>query len=396
MRGSSVKQLHRVIVDADDDLLAAYELEFARLVRANRAIAFGYARHGLISILSAAGLQAGDEVVLSPLTCKVIPLSLLALKLRPVYADIRADTLNLDPHHLGSAIGPATRAVLFQHTYGSSVGVEPVAEVAELNKIVMIEDCAQCLPYAGNDRCPGSWGQAAIFSNNLLKPLPAGSGGVAVTKDKELARKIREVRNHLSSRGKLEEIMFHAEVWLHRFLLRPVLYWPLFWLNAKLDPNYKTRPVDVEVAHEITKKAHRVSNYQMREGIRWLSKVEAIAAHRRRCCDEYTTMLSGVSHLELPAAGATQPLYYFPVLVKNKPELLKEAQRKRIELIAWPAKTPIYPVEREQDLHRYGYEPGTCAVAEDVAAKLVGLPTHDKITAGHRKRIINLLQSVGN
>ncbi len=368
----------------------------ATLVRANHAIAFAYARHGLISILSAAGLRTGDEVVLSPLTCKVVPLALLSLHLKPVYADILAGTLNLDPQRLQSAIGPATRAVLFQHTYGHSAGAEAVAEVAKHKNLMMIEDCAQCLPYAGDDRSPGSWGEAAIFSNNLLKPLPAGSGGVAVTKDRELARKIREARNRLLRRGKLEEMMLHAEVWLHKLVLRPRLYWPLFRLNAKLDPSYKTRPVDVEIADEITNKAHRVSEYQTREGARWLDRVAAIAQHRRLCCVEYSNALSGIKDLDLPAAGTSQPLYYFPVFVRNKERLLEEACKRHVEIIAWPRKTPIYPVQRERDLHEYGYEPGTCPVAERAAAMLVGLPTHHKITTVHRKRIIDLMLSVRN
>jgi dTDP-4-amino-4,6-dideoxygalactose transaminase len=396
MHESSVEQLSRFVLDSQIESLAAYEAIFARLVRTNHAIAFAYARHGLISILSAAGLGEGDEVVLSPLTCKVVPLALLSLHLKPVYADISPGRLNLDPRRLESVIGPATRAVLFQHTYGSSVGVEAVADVAELNKIVVIEDCAQCLPYAEGDRSPGSWGRAAIFSNNLLKPLPAGSGGIAITKDSELARQIREARSHLSPRGTLEEILLQTEVWLHRFVLRPALYWPLFRLNAKFDQSYKTRPVDVEIAHEITKKAHRVSGFQTREGTRWLDRVAAIAEHRRLCCVEYRNALTGTKDLDLPAAGTSQPLYYFPVFVRNKERLLEEARKRHIEIIAWPKKTPIYPVECERDLLRYGYEPGNCPVAERAAATLVGLPTHEKITNEHRKRIIDLLRSVGD
>ncbi len=71
--------------------------------------------------------------------------------------------------------------------------------------------------------------------------------------------------------------------------------------------------------------------------------------------------------------------------------MLEEARRKRIEIIAWPIKTPIYPIEMEKDLLPYGYEHGSCPIAEKVASKLVGLPTHDKIKAKERNKIINLL-----
>jgi dTDP-4-amino-4,6-dideoxygalactose transaminase len=374
----------------------AYEEEVARLLHIPHGIAFAYGRHALSSILTALNLRAGDGVVLSPLTCKVVPLVLLSLDLKPSYADISVNTLNLDPLCVQHAIRADTRAVLFQHTYGSSAGVEAVAEVAEHNRIMMIEDCAQCLPFAEGKKPPGSRGLASVFSNNLLKPLPAGSGGVAVTKDNELARKIREVRDHLMRRGALAEIILHAEVWLHKWVLRPQIYWPLFRLNAQFDPSYKTRPVDIEIAHEITKKAHRVSGFQMREGIRELDRVAAVAQHRRLCCVEYENALSGIMDLDLPAGGTSEPLYYFPVFVRNKERLLEKARKKNVEIIAWPKKTPIYPVECERDLLRYGYEPGTCPVAERAAAALVGLPTHEKITNEHRKRIIDLLRTMGN
>ena len=68
----------------------------------------------------ALGIGPSDEVVLSPLTCKVVPLTLLSLKIKPLYADVSADTLNLDPAAVRRAIGPRTRAILFQHTYGKS------------------------------------------------------------------------------------------------------------------------------------------------------------------------------------------------------------------------------------------------------------------------------------
>ena len=107
-----------------------YEERFAAVVGVEHALAFSYARVGLRAVLRALGAHPGDEIVLSPLTCKVVPLALLSLGLKLVYADISADTLNLDPDALEGAISPRSRAILFQHTYGSSTGIDQVAAVA--------------------------------------------------------------------------------------------------------------------------------------------------------------------------------------------------------------------------------------------------------------------------
>ncbi len=100
----------------------ASEHRLAQILGVENAIALGYARHGLISILRASGIGVGDCIVRPPLACKVVPLALLSLGLELVYADISEDTLNLAPAALQTAIGPRTRAVLFQHTYGQSAG----------------------------------------------------------------------------------------------------------------------------------------------------------------------------------------------------------------------------------------------------------------------------------
>jgi perosamine synthetase len=369
---------------------SAYEQSIARMAGATHAVAFGYARHALISILDAApscGFDAGDEVILSPLTCKVVPLALLAMKLKPVYADISAETLNLDPQRVESAIGPSTRAILFQHTYGHLAGIEAVSGIAARRNLLLVEDCAQCLPFAAGDdprgksagksagECAGRWGQAAIFSNNLLKPMPAGSGGVAVTDDHRLASAVRERRDRLPRRGRFAEARLWAERQLHRRLLRPKLYWPLFEISRSFDSGYRTRPLAEEIAGEISDRACQISPSQGRAGLSWLARLPDNAAHRRSNCADYADALRGIKGLKTPCDGAAEPLYYFPALVEEKRELLRRARRRLLEIIPWPLQTPIYPIEREEDLPAYGYSPGSCPVAEETARRLIGLPT---------------------
>ncbi|MDP9179659.1 MAG: DegT/DnrJ/EryC1/StrS family aminotransferase, partial [Gemmatimonadota bacterium] len=91
-----------------------FENTFAGVMRQPHAIAFAYARHALSLIVRGLGLCAGDEVVLSPLTCRVVPLALLSAGVRPVFADISADHLNLEGAGVERVWSPRTRAILFQ------------------------------------------------------------------------------------------------------------------------------------------------------------------------------------------------------------------------------------------------------------------------------------------
>jgi dTDP-4-amino-4,6-dideoxygalactose transaminase len=365
---------------------SAYQRHFAGQIGADHAVAFGYARTALWAILSALGLRVGDEVILSPLTCKVVPLTLLALQLKPVYADISADTLNLAAGFVERAMGPRTRAILFQHTYGNAAGIGDLARVAESAGVPVIEDCAQCLPRPGVAR----FGLAAIFSNNLLKPLPAASGGVAVTNDAPLAKALHAIAAGLPAAGAAAVTRLRIEAWIQRHVLRPELYWLALRCSGRFDP--AERPLAAEITAEITRAAHAPGDGQMREGSRWLGHVGDWTAHRLACCEDYLSSLEDCRAVRLPAFDLRQPLYYFPVRSRRKQALLEEARRRRLELIAWPKTTPIYPL-RESQLRAYGLDPASCPEAGMVARELIGLPTHTRITARHRREIVHLLRS---
>jgi perosamine synthetase len=370
-----------------------YERHLAARVGASHAIAFGYARTGLAAILTALGVGPGDEVVLSPLTCKVVPLTLLSLQIKPVYADISPETLNLAPSALCAALGPATRAVLFQHTYGNPAGVEEAARIAATHSLPLIEDCAQSLPHTRECRAPGSAGLAAIFSNNLLKPLPAGSGGAVVTNDAALSKELRRIASLLPTPGLAASLRLRLEAWVHRRILRPRLYWTALGLFERMSSAYRERPLPDEIAAAITAAASLPADWQMREGVRWLARVDAWSQQRMKCCEEYLDLLAGCGGLRVAGFEVPQPFYYFPVRTRHKKEVLDHARRRRIEMIAWPRGKAIYPLESDAQLRAYGFDPARCPVAVELASELIGLPTHDKITARDRRQIVNLLRS---
>lgn len=369
-----------------------YEARVEASLGTRHAVSFAFARHGLLAILTGLGVKPGDEIILPPLTCKVVPLALQAAGVTPVYADIDPDTLNLDPEAVGRAIGSRTRGILFQHTYGSAAGVTEIASVAAEHAVPLIEDCAQCLPYAKGAWQPGRTGIAAIFSNNLGKPLSVGSGGLAVTDDDALANAIRACRAQLKVPGRLANFRFRVTSAVYSVLLRPERYWSLFDAHRRANSDYRIRSLDDEIERGMTRTRLRASAVQVQRGVRGMQEIGKWADHRLRCCTDYRDALRGTEGIEVPTTDVGAPLYYFPVLVPDKPSLLAEARRRRTEVIPWPLRTPIYPIEREADLRTFGYEPESCPRAEDIARRLVGLPTHLRITATHRRAAIELLR----
>lgn len=347
----------------------------------------------MIALLAAEGLRSGDEVILSPLTCQVVPLALLSLGVRPRWTDLDRETLNLDAAAVEGGVSPRTRAVLFQHTYGIPDGAEASLAVARRSGLLFFEDCAQCMPLTYLGRCPGRLGEGAIFSNNLLKPLPAASGGLAITSDPDRAQRLRSFRGRLISPGMTADARLALMRWIHQTLLTPRTYWPALTVYRSLAPAYRTKSLTEEIESQIKRPAGRLSGYQERLGLESLKEAEALATHRDQLCMRYADALVRHPALRVPPLQPGLPLLYFPVLTENKNGLLAAAKRSRVEIIPWPGTTPIYPLENPDELIQLGYESGSCPNAEWIAGQLVGLPTHLGMTAAAVTRLLTFLNS---
>ena len=366
-----------------------YEQRFAEVVGAQHAVAFNQARSALVAILTAAGVGDGEGVALSPLTCEVVPLALIARGFHPLYLDVAPGTLNLDATALAAA--PPVRAVVFQHTYGLSTGAEDVARVATGRRALVIEDCAQLMPYRSGDRSPGSTGDAAIFSLNLLKPLPAGSGGMAVTRDSALAGAIRAERDRLPARRHGSDVALAAEAFVQRTLLTPKTYWFALATHRALRGRRRDEPLSDGIRNRIVDSGTQISDYQARRGLQALERVAQLASVRAEQCAWYESALPDVPTVTPRPAGA--PLYYYPVLSARKQDLLRRARAARLQVVAWPDRTPIYGVDDAALLTRYGYKADSCPAADAAAARLVGLPTGSDVTSRHLRAIADLVRS---
>ncbi len=287
---------------------------------------------------------------------------------------------------MAAALGKRTRAVVFQHTYGLGEGLAEVAAIAATAGVVLIEDRAQCMP-GPDDWSHGSKGVVGIYSNNLLKPLPAGAGGMAVTDDLDLASALRAARDRLEQApGVGHRIRARVARWVHDHVLTPERYWTTYRIHRALAEGKARSRLDQEIAHEIDAASVRVTAAQARRGREALENVLEAAEHRRRCVQEYAKRLA-----DFGTMSEIAPLYYYPIRTDRKQELLGRARRERVEIVAWPRMTPIYPVDEVEQLRRYGYSPGSCPRAERTARELVGLPTHRRIDTRQRQRTIELI-----
>src|SRR6266446_6706157 len=173
-----------------------FEQAFAHQVSAKYAVSFSSGTAALHGAVFAAGLKPGDEAITSPLTFAATANCVLYQGARPVFADVSADTLNLDPDRFSERITANTRAVLPVDYAGHPADLDPIAAMADRLGLIVIEDACHALGAEYHGRRTGSIAHMSVFSFHPVKHLATGEGGMVTTDSADLAESLRRFRNH--------------------------------------------------------------------------------------------------------------------------------------------------------------------------------------------------------
>jgi dTDP-4-amino-4,6-dideoxygalactose transaminase len=178
----------------------AFEAEFAALCGVAEAVGCNSGTDALWLALAAAGVGPGDEVITSPFSFFAGASCIVRAGARPAFADVDAETLNLDPARVEQRIRQSTgrlRVMIPVHLYGQCANMEALGAIAAEHKSTIIEDAAQAVGATWQGRPAGSIGQSAAFSFYPTKNLSAfGDAGAITTSDPGMAEHMRRLRNH--------------------------------------------------------------------------------------------------------------------------------------------------------------------------------------------------------
>jgi len=150
--------------------------------------------------LIAAGVGAGDEVIVPPYTFVATATAVLAVNAIPVFADIDRDTLNLDPEAVREAITEKTKAIIPVHFAGYPADMDELKGIAQEHGLVIIEDACHAWGTDYKGRKVGAIGSMGAFSFQASKNITSSEGGIILTDDEELADLCRSYSN--CGRGK--------------------------------------------------------------------------------------------------------------------------------------------------------------------------------------------------
>src|SRR5579872_1559905 len=175
--------------------MAEFEDAVARVAGVPYGVAVSSGTAGLHLCLCALGIGEGDEVILPSFTFIAAGNAVLYQRAKPVFADIDALNLNLDPGRIEEKITARTRAILAVHTFGYPADLDPIIDIAHKHGLAVIEDACEALGAQYRGRPVGGIGDFGVFGFYPNKPITTGEGGMVVTRDSQMADIIRALRN---------------------------------------------------------------------------------------------------------------------------------------------------------------------------------------------------------
>jgi dTDP-4-amino-4,6-dideoxygalactose transaminase len=326
--------------------VAAFERDFAAYCRVPEAVGVSSGTSALHLALLAAGVGPGDEVITVPYTFVATVAAIEYSGARPVLVDVEPDYWTMDPAQLEAAITPRTKAIVPVHLYGQPADMDPILAVARRHGLRVIEDACQAHGSEYKGRRCGSMGDLGCFSFYPGKNLGAyGEGGIVVTNDPALARKVRLLR----AWG--EEVRYE-----HKY---------------------------------------RAFNYRM-DGVQGavlgvkLRYLETWTEARRRHAGTYARALDGT-----PAAVPTERAgvrHVYHVYVVRLPERDRWRERLTSAGVQTGVHYPI-PVHLQPAYRDLGYAAGAFPVSERAASEVLSLPMFPELTDAQIHTVAGLLRA---
>lgn len=174
-----------------------FEIEAARFVGVKHAITVSSGTDAILVALMALGIEPGDEIICPSFTFFATAGSIARLGATPVFAEVHADTFNINVEDVAQKITSKTKAIIPVHLFGQSAAMDPLLALAKRHALVVVEDAAQALGSTHYGRACGTFGDLGTYSFFPSKNLGGfGDGGLVVTSNDGLAEKVRMLRTH--------------------------------------------------------------------------------------------------------------------------------------------------------------------------------------------------------
>jgi dTDP-4-amino-4,6-dideoxygalactose transaminase len=305
-------------------------------------------------------LGPGDEVIMPSFTFVSTANAVVLRGARPVFVDIRPDTLNLDERLLEGLVTPRTRAIMPVHYAGVGCEMDVILAVAERHGLAVVEDNAQGLFGAYRGRALGTFGSLAALSFHETKNISCGEGGALVINDERHAERAEIIREKGTDRSRMFRGLVDKYTWV--------------------DVGSSALPSDILAAFLYGQLERRAE----------------IQARRRRIWERYAQELpawAGPRGIGLPAVPdhCRQPYHLFHVVAASLDQRTRLiAHLKARGILAVFHYLPLHLSEMGQ---RVGGKPGDCPVTEDLSDRVLRLPFYNDLGEAEQGYVLESLRA---
>jgi UDP-4-amino-4,6-dideoxy-N-acetyl-beta-L-altrosamine transaminase len=345
-----------------------FEKEFAKYVGARYAVSVNSGTAALHSACFAAQIEKEDEAITTPITFAASANCVLYQGGTPVFADIKEDTLNIDPKEIKKKINQKTKVLIPVDFTGLPVDLEEVQKIARENNLIIIEDASHALGATYKDSKIGSISDITIFSFHPVKHITTGEGGMITTNNKEYYERLKSFRTHGITKDKDKLLNYEG---------------PWYYEMQELGYNY------------------RLTDFQCALGLNQLKKIGRIIQSRREIVQKYNNEFEDIPEIKIPQINPvdSNPAWHIYMIQLNL-ERLKVGRREIFETLRAEnigVNVHYIPVHLQPYYQkRFGYHLGDFPKAENYYSRAITLPVFPKMSEKDINDVVKAVKKVIN
>jgi UDP-4-amino-4,6-dideoxy-N-acetyl-beta-L-altrosamine transaminase len=329
--------------------VAKFEEAFADLVGAKYAVAVSNGTAALHAAAFAAAIKPGDEAIVTPMTFAASANCVRYQGGTVIFADVKRDTLNLDPARVAGVITPRTRVIVTVDYCGQPSDLDELNMLAKQHHLTIIEDAAHALGATYHGSRVGTLAHLTTFSLHPVKHITTGEGGIIVTNDPEMVERLRLFRNHgITSDHRQREATGS-------------------WYYEMVELGYNYRLTDFQCA---------LGQAQLQKLPGWLTRRHKIAA-------KYNEAFAPMAEIEVPSVSPDRnPAWHLYVIRLNlsqltvdRAEIFRALRAENIGVNVHYIPVPWHPYYQS-----LGYSKGQWPEAEKAYERIITLPIYPNMT----------------
>ncbi len=314
-----------------------FEADICAYTGASYGVAVSSGTAALHAAMFALNIGRGDEVIVTPMTFAASANCILYQGGTPVFADVDADTLLLDPAAVEAAITPRTKAIIAVDYAGQPCDWDRLRAIADKHHLGLVADGCHALGAAYKGRRVGTLADITVFSFHPVKHITTGEGGMAVTNDAALAARMRAFRGHgITTTASQRE---KSGAW--------------FYEMTELGYNY------------------RITDFQCALGSSQLKKLDGWIEKRNQLAQAYDTALAGNDRVAplIRRPDVHHAYHLYVVRTSGRDFLFKKLRAAGIGVNVHYVPVYLHPYYQNM-----GYKKGLCPVAEAAYTEILTLP----------------------